>query len=79
MSGKVQQVTQTFAIDTICPIVINPADAILSFKTASSIALPSPVNANFSSCHPSYQAFSDVYTESQAHRCCGVEVTTKNV
>ena len=79
MSGQVQQVTPQFTVNTICPIVINPADAILTFQTASSVNTPSAVNSAFSGCTPTPESIAFVFTEAQVHKCCGVQVATKNV
>ena len=79
MSGQVQQATPKFTVNTICPIVINPSDAILTFKTASSVNTPSAVNASFSGCNPTPESIAYVFTASQIHNCCGVQVATKNV
>jgi hypothetical protein len=79
MSGQVQQVTPNFTIDTICPIVINSKDAILTYQTALSVNTPSKVNAGFSGCFPTAESIAYVFTESQINRCCGVEPTVKQV
>jgi hypothetical protein len=79
MSGQVQQVTPQFSVTTICPIVINPYDAILTYKTASSVNTPSSVNSSFSGCNPTPESIAYVFTVDQIDNCCNVQVATKNV
>jgi len=70
MSGSVQKLQVNPAIDTICPIVINTTEAILTFKTASSVASNSNVNSQFSSCNPTDWSYLQITAESQVNKCC---------
>jgi hypothetical protein len=72
---SVQRVEMNVGIDTICPIVVNSADAILTFKTASGVATLSNVNSQFSSCHPDDYAYLQVFTAEQANKCCSYNVS----
>lgn len=67
---SVQRVQPNFSINTICPLVINPVESILTFQTASAVNTTHNVNAQFSSCHPNNYAYSQVWTADQANRCC---------
>jgi len=79
MSGQVEKVPPQFSVDTICPIVINPKEGILTFKSSTSVFTPSAVSAGFSGCHPIPESFMYVYTESQVNVCCGVQNMVRNV
>ena len=72
MSGNVQKMNTNLTVATICPIVLNPADAILSFATAGSIARPSAVNSGLNVCTTNIYALNQVYSSREAGACCGV-------
>ena len=68
MSSVSKQVKHHYA--TICPLVINNTDAILTFQTASTVATNKNVNSKFSSCNPTDYDYLDVYSSAQVHKCC---------
>jgi hypothetical protein len=71
MSGNVQKMNTNLTVATICPIVLNPADAILSFATAGKISRPSPVNSGLNVCTTNLYGLAQVYAASEAGACCG--------
>ena len=64
---SVQKIPQTYAIITKCPIVIDPNEQILTFKTSSAISQTNPVNSGFSVCFPNDYGYLQGYTA----QCCG--------
>ena len=71
MSGNVQKMNTNLTVATICPIVLNPADAILSYATAGKIARASPVNSGLNVCTTNLYGLSQVYSAADAGACCG--------
>ena len=67
---SVQKTQMNVSIDTICPIVINTNDAILTFQTASAVATDRNVNAKFSSCNPTDYSLLQVWDYTQVNKCC---------
>ena len=80
---SVQRTQMNVSIDTICPIVVNTADAILTFQTASAVATDKNVNAKFTSCNPTDYALLQVWDYNQVNKCCtnstGVQQKQTNV
>lgn len=68
MSVQVSQ--NDTSINTICPLVVNNTDAILTFKTASLVATNKNVNSKFSTCNPTDYDYLVVYTSAQVNKCC---------
>lgn len=79
MSGQVQQVTTNSSFNTICPFVVSPKDAILTYQASTFNITPSKVNAGFSGCFPTAESIAYVFTESQISKCCSVQPTIKQV
>lgn len=77
MSGNVQQVNTNLTVSSICPIVLNPADAVLTYVSASSIAINSNVQSGLNDCFPNSFAYNQVYTVQQAGSCCGNNVNSR--
>lgn len=75
---SVERVSLNISIDTVCPIVINSSESILSFKTASTIATNSNVNSRMASCYPTDYAYQLVYTDNQAGKCCNNVINNNN-
>ena len=67
---SVQKIQMNVSIDTICPIVINTSDAILTFQTASAVATNKNVNAKFTSCNPTDYELLQIWDYSQVNKCC---------
>lgn len=80
---SVQKIQMNVSIDTICPIVVNTSEAILTFQTASAVATANNVNSKFSSCQPTDYDFLQVWTSNQVNTCCsntvGVQQNKTNV
>jgi len=79
MSGQVEKVPPEFTVTTICPIVINPSQNILTFKSASSVFTPSQVNSTFSGCHPTPEDITYALSENQITKCCNDQANTNNI
>ena len=66
---SVQRENATYAIETVCPIVINSSEAIFSYKMASTVALNQNVNGR-PECYPNDYAYLQLRTSQSAHKCC---------
>lgn len=67
---SVQKVNTTYAIETVCPIVINSSEAIFTYKMASTVALNQNVNGR-PECYPNDYAYLQIYSSQNAKKCCG--------
>jgi len=80
---SVQKIQMDTSITTMCPLVVNNTDAILTFQTASNVATNKNVNAKFASCNPTDYDYLVVYTSAQVNKCCTnnavVQKNTPNV
>ncbi len=74
--NKIQSNTQ---INTICPLVVNNTDAILTFQTASKVVTNQNVNSKFSSCNPTDYDYLVAYTSAQVHKCCSNNAVQKKM
>lgn len=54
---SVQKVLPDFSVVTSCPLVITSAETVLTYKTASSVALNKNVNGRSSDCFPNDYAY----------------------
>ncbi len=75
---SVQKVNTNYAIETVCPIVINSSEAIFSYQTASTVAISHNVNGRSPACFPNDYAYLQVYTAQAAKKCCGNNAVKKN-
>lgn len=66
---SVQRVNATYAIETVCPIVINSSEAIFTYQMASSVALNRNVNGR-PECYPNDYAYLQLQTSQNAYKCC---------
>jgi hypothetical protein len=66
---SVQQVNTTYAIETVCPIVINSTEAIFTYQMASSVSLNKNVNGR-TECFPTDYAISQLQSSQNAYKCC---------
>jgi len=76
---SVQKVVPNYAIETLCPIVINSAESIFAYQTASTVAISHNVNGRFAGCYPDDYAYLQVYTAEAAKKCCGNNALNKNI
>lgn len=76
MSGNVERAQQPLLVATVCPIVLNTTEQILTYRTASKISTPRPVPNGLEICLPNDYAYLQVWTENQAPRCCNYGVQT---
>jgi hypothetical protein len=73
MSGNVEQVDTNRSISSLCPIVINPNDNIITYVTALTVSQNYNVQAGYAQCLPTSWAYNQVYTVAQAGRCCSID------
>lgn len=66
---SVQRVTANFAIETVCPIVINATETIFAYQMASTVALNKNVNGR-SECYPNDYALLQLQSSQNAYKCC---------
>lgn len=66
---SVQRVNATYAIETVCPIVINSSEAIFTYQMASSVALNKNVNGR-QQCNPTDYDYLQIYSSQNARKCC---------
>ncbi len=70
MSGNVEKAPQSLTVATICPIVLNTAEQIITYKTASTIALQKNAGSGLGICYPINYVYDQVWTQEQAPKCC---------
>ncbi len=70
MSGNVEKAPESLSVATICPIVLNTAEQIITYKTASTIARQRNAGSGLGICFPNWYAYSQVWTQEQAPKCC---------
>lgn len=77
---SVQRVNVNYAIETVCPIVINSSEAIFTYQMASTVALNKNVNGK-SECFPTNYDYLQIYSTQNAKKCCennGLKMNTNN-
>ncbi len=67
---SVQKVLPDFSVVTTCPLIITPIDTVLSYKTASTIALTKNVNGRSSECFPNDYAYLQNKPIQKPSSCC---------
>lgn len=70
MSGNVEKSVTPLLVSSVCPIVLNTAEQILSYKTASSVSIPNLVPNGLEICYPNDYTYLQVWTQKQAPKCC---------
>jgi hypothetical protein len=73
-----------FSVVTPCPLVLNPYDSVLTYQTASSVALNKNVNGHSSECFPDDYAYLQNRPIQKPSQCCSnnalkVQVQRKNI
>jgi len=66
---SVQKVNATYAIETICPIVINTTEAIFTYQMASTVSLNKDVNGR-TNCFPTDFSLLQLQSSQNAYTCC---------
>ena len=74
MSGNVERAERPLVVATVCPIVLNTLEQILTYRTANSISIPKPVPNGLEICLPNDYTYLQVWTDKQAPRCCNYGV-----
>lgn len=67
---SVQKVLPDFSVVTACPLLITPAETVLTYQTASSVALNQNVNGRSSVCFPNDYAFLQNKPIQKPSPCC---------
>lgn len=67
---SVQRATPNLTLTTSCPLLITPAESILTYQTASFVSTTRNVNGRSSECFPNGNAYLQVWTQKEAPRCC---------
>ncbi len=70
MSGNVEKVVPSLTVKSVCPIVINSIEQILTYRTANAVDVPKPVRSGLEIWFPSDYTYLQVWTEAQAPKCC---------
>ncbi len=81
---SVQKVSPDFSVVTACPLIITPAETVLTYQTASSVALNRNVNGRSSECFPNDYAYLQNRPVQKPSTCCSnnalkVQSQTRNV
>lgn len=67
---SVQKVLPDFSVVTACPLIITPAETVLTYQTASLVALNQNVNGKASDCFPNDYAYLGVKPVQKPPQCC---------
>lgn len=67
---SVQRLTPDFSLVTSCPIVITPAESILTYQTASFVQTNKNVTGRSGACFPNDYAYLQVRPPQQPAQCC---------
>jgi len=67
---SVQKVLPDFSVVTSCPLFITPAETVLTYQIASSVAINQNVNGRSSECFPNDYAFLQNKPVQKPHQCC---------
>lgn len=67
---SVQKVLPDFSVVTSCPLIITPAETILTYKTAYGVASNKNVNGYAGECFPNDYAYLQVRPPQQPFQCC---------
>jgi len=67
---SVQKVSPDFSVVTACPLIITPAETVLTYQTASTVALNRDVNGRGSECFPNDYAYLQNRPVQKPSSCC---------
>ena len=67
---SVQKVSADFSVVTTCPLIITPAENILTYQTSSMVALNQNVNGYSGECFPNDYAYLQIRPSQQPSQCC---------
>lgn len=67
---SVQKVLPDFSVVTDCPLIITPAETVLTYQTASAVALIKNVNGKSSNCSPNNYDYLGVKPVQKPPQCC---------
>ena len=75
---SVQKVFPDFSIVTTCPLVITPAETVLTYQTASAVAVNRNVNGRSSECFPNDYAYLQNKPIQKPTSCCSNNALKSN-
>lgn len=67
---SVQKVLPDFSVVTSCPLIITPAETVLTYQTSSAVAVNRNVNGKASDCYPNDYAYLDIKPIQKPPQCC---------
>lgn len=67
---SVQKVSPVFSVVTACPLIITPAETVLTYQTSASVFTQHDVNSKSVGCFPNYHAYLDVKPIQKPSHCC---------
>lgn len=67
---SVQKVLANFSVVTNCPLIITPAETVLTYQTASSISSVQNVNGRSGECFPNGHVYQQIKSPQQPAKCC---------
>lgn len=67
---SVQKVLPDFSVATTCPLLITPTETVLTYQTATTVALNQNVNGRAAGCFPNDYAYLDVKPVQKPPQCC---------
>jgi hypothetical protein len=75
---SVQKVFPDFSIVTKCPLLITPAETVLTYQTASAVSVNRDVNGRSSQCFPNDYAYLQNKPIQKPPSCCSNNALTQN-
>jgi len=75
---SVQKVSPDFSIVTTCPLIITPAEIVLTYQTASSVSINKNVNGRSSECFPNDYAYLQLQSVQKPSTCCSNNALKSN-
>ena len=81
---SVQKVFPDFSMVTSCPVIVSPVDTVLTYQTASTVAVNRNVNGRGSECFPNDYAYLQNRPVQKPNSCCSnnalrTQIQSKNI
>jgi hypothetical protein len=75
---SVQKESNDFSIVTNCPLIITPAETVLTYQTSSTVFTNRNVNGRSGECFPNTYAYLDVNSVQKPPQCCSNNALSQN-
>ena len=75
---SVQKVSPDFSVVSTCPLIITPAETVLTYQTASAVAVNKNVNGRSSECFPNDYAYLQNKPFQKPSTCCSNNALKSN-